>query len=381
MAYGTVNADVIGTSITGTNLGPGNASLMKNRLINGAMLVSQRYGTTTPVGAQGFSVDRWASFFAGSGRYSFTQSSVVPAGEGFSKSLLYTVTTAVSPAAGDAYQIFQAIEGYNISDLEFGTANAKTVTVSFWVRSSLAGLYAFRLYGAPSRFYVTTYTITAANTWQKIVITVPGDTSGTWDTTNGQGLGVTFDLGSGSNYNTATTNAWQSSASDPRRTSGTVTWINTLGRTLYLTGIQLEVGSNATGFEHRQFEQELALCQRYYEKSYNIETPIGTSLGASVAALESTGMVTAVNTTRSFGKVDFKVNKRANPTVFYWDENGNASAVTVSSGSGGFVANNYGGDAFRGLAASQSRLSFQCDVTPISNPGCCAIQWAADSEL
>lgn len=263
MAYGTVNADVIGTSVAGSNLGAGNASIMKNRIINGAMLVNQRAwsGTVTTDGT--YTLDRYQAFSSAASKYSVGQSSDAPAG--FVNSLLVTSLAATSVGATDYYYIRQCIEGLNCTDLGWGGASAKTVTVSFWVKSSLTGTFGGTLENsAQNRSYPFSYTISAANTWEQKTITVAGDTTGTWLTTNGIGIMVQLGLGVGSTYSD-TAGAWTSKASAWSAT-GATSVVGTNGATFAFTGLQLEVGSSATGYEYRQYQQELALCQRYYWK-------------------------------------------------------------------------------------------------------------------
>jgi hypothetical protein len=256
-ASGTDNAVFYGTPVT-----PGGL-MFRNRIINGSMEIDQRNAGAAVVNSGQFSVDRWADNYSGSGRYSAQRSTVAPSG--FVNSLLHTVSTAVTPAATDVYQIFQPVEGSNAVDLAWGTSAAKTITISFWVRSSITGTYGLFIYNSDGTRSITqTYTISAANTWEYKTITLPGDTTGTYYTDNRIGFVLGFDLGSGSNQNTATLGAWQSGAY--RRTSGCVNWISTNGATFYLTGVQLEVGSVATPFERRSYGLELNLCQRYYTK-------------------------------------------------------------------------------------------------------------------
>jgi len=171
MAYGTVNADVIGTSVAGSNLGAGNASIMKNRIINGAMVIDQRNaGASVTPSSSGYTLDRWSALFSQSSKFCFQQNagSVTPPA-GFSNYFGVTSTSAYSVGSGDYFNIFQAIEGFNTADLGFGTANAKTVTLSFWVcSSSLTGTFGGSLFNsAESRSYPFTYTISSANTWNK----------------------------------------------------------------------------------------------------------------------------------------------------------------------------------------------------------------------
>jgi hypothetical protein len=154
------------------------------------------------------------------------------------------------------------IEGYNIADLGWGTADAKTITISFWVRSSLTGQFGGSVQNyTNNRSYPFSYTISAANTFEYKAITIAGDTTGTWNAENSGGINLTFDLGMGSDL-LGTAGAW--AGANYRGATGDVKLSETSGATFYITGVQLEVGTQATGFEYRQYQQELALCQRYY---------------------------------------------------------------------------------------------------------------------
>ena len=240
----------------------------RNRIINGDMRISQRNAgasTSVSAGATFYGVDRFAGFFGASATGCTTQqASTAPAG--FINSFKFAVGTGASSSSGQSAWIGQRIEGLNVADLGWGTANAKTVTLSFYVYASATGTYCvFLTNSAGDRSYVATYTISSANTWEQKTITIAGDTSGTWLTTSGIGVSVRWDLGSGSSYNTATTSAWQ--AGDYRNTSSQVNVIGTSSATFYITGVQLEAGSVATPFERRSYGQELALCQRYYWKN------------------------------------------------------------------------------------------------------------------
>ena len=258
MAYGTVNADVIGTSVAGSNLGAGDASLLKNRLINGAMIINQR---ATSITATGYSVDRWKYTGSQSSKGTVAQNTTAPAG--FTNSLGFTSSSAYSVTSTDFFFLSQVIEGFNIADLGWGTASAKTVTLSFQVYSSLTGTFGGVLTnGANNRTYPFTYSVASANTWTTISVTVAGDTTGTWATDNTAGLFVLFGLGCGSTYS-GTAGSW--SGGTYFSATGATSVVGTNGATFYITGVQLEVGSSATGFEYRQYQQELALCQRYYQ--------------------------------------------------------------------------------------------------------------------
>jgi hypothetical protein len=292
MAYGTVNADVIQSSVSGVSLGAGNASIMKNRIINGSMVINQRGASAT---STGYTVDRWAYNATQASKGTAAQSSTAPAG--FNNSLSFTSSSAYSVGAGDYFGIVQPIEGYNVADLGWGTANAKTITLSFWVQSSLTGTFSVSIYnGAANRCYVSTYTIYAANTWEQKTVTVAGDTTGTWAKDNTSGMIVWFGLGTGTTYSGAA-GSWGSSLY--LGATGATSVVGTNGATFYITGVQLEVGSSATGFEYRQYQQELALCQRYYQAMSPISV-FSYFSGASQSLIQN---------------FNFPVTMRAAPTV------------------------------------------------------------------
>ena len=261
MPYGTVNADVIQTSTSGGILGAGNASIMKNRIINGAMMISQYNGTSsaTPV-HDGYSIDRYKWVLSQASKVTTQQSSTAPTG--FINSMLVTSSAATTVGTSDYFSFEQDIEGLNVGDLGWGTASAKTVCLSFQVYSSLTGTFGGALRNSSGgRSYPFSYTISSANTWTQISVTVAGDTSGTWLTTNGIGLRVNWGLGVGSTYS-GTAGAWNSN--NNISSTGAVNFVSTSGATFYITAIQLEVGANATGFEYRMYGTELMNCQRYF---------------------------------------------------------------------------------------------------------------------
>jgi hypothetical protein len=233
----------------------------KNRIINGAMTIDQR-NAGAAITAGGFPVDRFGIAISTDGAFSAQQDSSAPAG--FTNSVKCTTTTADASLSASQYWLFrQRIEGYNVADLDFGTANAKTVTLSFWVRSSLTGTFGGSIMNsAANRAYPFTYTISVANTWEQKSVTIAGDTSGTWLKTNGNGMVVVWSLGIGSNYQ-ATANTW--AAGEYYGTAGNTSVIGTLNATFYITGVQLEKGSTATSFDYRPYGTELALCQRYFQ--------------------------------------------------------------------------------------------------------------------
>jgi hypothetical protein len=260
MPYGTINADLV-VSATGGIMSPSSASGMKNRLINGAMVVNQRAFSGNITTGNEYTLDRFQGVCSVSNKFSVAQSSTAPAG--FNNSLLVTSTSAYTVGAAEQFLIKQNIEAYNTNDLGWGTASAKTVTLSFQVYSSLTGTFGGALFNSNgSRSYPFTYTVSSANTWTSISITIAGDTSGTWAGTNGVGITVSWGLGVGSTYS-GTAGSWAGTYYSSA--TGATSVVGTSSATFYITGVQLEVGSNATSFDYRPYGTELALCQRYYE--------------------------------------------------------------------------------------------------------------------
>jgi hypothetical protein len=287
----------------------------KNRIINGAMVIDQRNAgaSVTPVNGQ-YSLDRWQMGAQTSSTYSVQQSSTAPTG--FSKSLLVTSLAATSIVAGSFYSVLQIVEGFNSSDLGFGTANAKTITISFWVRSSLTGTFGGWVQNANvDRSYPFSYTISVANTWEQKTVTIAGDTTGTWvGATNGAGMYVGLSLGMGSTRQ-GTANSWQ--AGNYRSVTGETAVVGTNGATFYVTGFQLEVGTVATSFDTRSYGTELALCQRYFEKDASQGTAPQQGLGGTGQAYG--GGLTAYGTTSArTPRIRFAVVKRASATMTFF---------------------------------------------------------------
>ena len=272
----------------------------RNLIINGGLTISQRYGTSASNlgGSSVFSVDRFNCFGPAASSTS-TGQQVTDTPAGFKNSLKYTCGTGLSVTSGDYAQIQQTLEGNNTAHLKWGTSDAQDIVVSFWVKSSLTGTFAFNIQnGGFSRSYVAQYQINAANTWEYKTITVAGDTSGTWATDNTASLRIIWDMGFGYGT-TSTVDAWQ--AGDVHYVSGNVKVNETSGATFYLTGVQLEVGDTATPFEHRSYGQELALCQRYYEQIEYI-------------AYSAVAMGHAYNTNSLHGPFYYN-EKRATPSI------------------------------------------------------------------
>ena len=246
--------------------GPADTGLFfRNRIINGDMRIDQRNNGASVIPLDGqYSLDRWGCYRSQASRFAFQQNagSVTPPA-GFTNYLGITSLSSYSSIASDYLGVAQSIEGFNCADFAFGTASARTVNLSFLVRSSLTGTFGGSLRNSAfNRSYVFSYTISAANTWEFKTITIPGDAVGQWLTNNGIGINVWFDLGSGSNF-TGAPGSWL--AANLLRPSGSVSLVGVNNATWQVTGIQLEAGSVATPFERRPYGTELALCQRYYE--------------------------------------------------------------------------------------------------------------------
>ena len=255
---------------TVTSLNGGQLAGNRNRIINGDMRIDQRNAGAahTSTNANIYVLDRWSTYETGgtAGKFTVQQDAgAVTPPVGFSNYIGITSATAFSVTAGIIQSIRQSIEGFNASALDWGTANAKTVTVSFWVRSSLTGTFGGVLSnGAIDYSYPFTYTISVANTWEQKSVTIAGPTAGTWLTTNGAGLTLQFVIGTGTTYQ-GSAGSW--SANGYYGATGAVNVTGTNGATLYITGVQLEEGTVATPFEHRSYGTELALCQRYYQET------------------------------------------------------------------------------------------------------------------
>lgn len=279
-------------------LGSSGVSLgMKNRIINGAMVIDQRYSgaSLTNNTAWQYCIDRWQIYGSVGSKFTCQQNagSVTPP-VGFKNYAGITSSSAYSITTSDQFLFRTVFEGLNTYDLAWGTSDAKTVTLSFWVRSSLTGNFggAVKSTAGPTRSYAFSYTISAANTWTQISVTVPGCTDGSWATDNTASLQIWFNIAGGSNFLT-TGGSWV--AGDYQGVNGATSVVGTSGATWYITGVQLEVGTTATNFDYRSYGTELALCQRYFQ------------------IVPFTGI--AANTSELGLCAPFKVTMRANPSV------------------------------------------------------------------
>ena len=310
----------------------GSTSPNKNRIINGAMVISQRNGTSSVTPANNdYTIDRFIFKASQASKFTAQQLSASPP-TGFNTYLGMTVASAVTIGSGDYFSIGQRIEGYNIQDLGLGTSNAKAFTLSFWAYSSLTGTFGGAITsGGGDASYGFNYTISSSNTWTYITVSVPATSTGTWNAnSNSTGMQIYWGLGVGSTYS-ATAGSWGST--NAFGATGSLSVVATGSATFYITGVQLEAGTTASPFEYRQFGQELYLCQRYYEKSYNLDVVAGT---ATYAGFELVGGTTDAGNNASLC-IRFKVPKRVAPTLNFYNAGSGASGTWQyeRSGAGG----------------------------------------------
>ena len=308
---GVGTADSINTSgiITATAFISSQGTLAnRNKIINGDFTVHQRGGTIASSNGN-YTIDRWRAYRAGdsSGGWSvqqslssYPQTNISGVIDNFKASAFITVTSAGSAAANNNNKFQQRIEGSNVYDLAFGTAAAKKVTVSFYVKCSLTGNFGIALVnGSHNRSNVQLYTINNATTWERKIVTFNGDTSGSWDFGTGTGLQLMFDMGSGSSKHAGSTNTWLSG--EYHGTTSSVKLIHTNGATIQFAGVQLEAGEIATPFEHHSYADELISCQRYYFK-ITADDNDSVFLGYST------------NGSSFYGEVPFPTSMRSMPT-------------------------------------------------------------------
>lgn len=329
-------------SVNSNNISAENSLGFRNRIINGDMRIDQRNAGASATTYDVYSLDRWyINNNTGASRFSWQQNagSVTPP-TGFTKYLGVTSSGAYSVTATNVIAVRQAIEGFNVSDLGWGTANAKTVTLSFWVRSSLTGTFGGAILNSgATRSYPFSYTISSANTWTSISVTIAGDTTGTWLTNNGIGLDIYWNLGTGSTYS-GTAGSW--SGSSFYSATGATSVVGTNGATFYITGVQLEVGSVATPFERRDYGRELIMCQRYFETSYDSGTAVPTNTNVGALWFCPTG-------SKLIYSYPFKVTKRASPTTVFYSPADSATgnyrndtgATNVTVANGGISGTNF----------------------------------------
>ena len=329
----------------------------RNLVINGAMQVSQRGTSVTSITGAGYrTADRWNYNLSSSGTWTQTVETDAPTGSGFRRSLKVLCTTAdASPAAGDYNIVQQRIEGQNLQLIRKGTSDAQQLTISFWVKSNVTGTYIVELEDTDnSRAVSKSYSISLSATWEQKTLTFPADTTGVLNNDNETSLQINFWLVAGSTY---------TGGSPLQTTWGTATNTRVTGQTnlasdtnnyWQITGVQLEVGDTATPFEFKSFEDDLFECQRYYEKTYNIETALGTGVAPGWV-----GAVTSSATSETGGH-SYKVLKRGTPTITLYNAISGASGAVYRASDAASVSSsvNYIGNNGFGLINVSSNNSF-----------------------
>jgi hypothetical protein len=347
----------------------------KNILINGDFTLAQRGTSFTGQTSGAYYLDRFKTDISGLGTWTIEQVTDVPTGQGFQKSMRFRCTTAdASPSAGDFLYLNQPIEGFNTASFKFGTANAESLTLSFWVKGDKTGTHIVRFYDIDNgRSLSKAYTINSALTWEKKTITISGDTVSSPNFDNGYAFAINWCLGAGSNYTSGTLNESWNSNVNANAFVGQVNVADSTSNAWYITGVQLEVGTTASDFEFLPYDVNLMRCQRYYEKSYSYATAPGTN--------------TYVGTTRFNGSTDASSNmvvcieyatqKRTFPTQTYYTPSGTSGSWNIvrSGSSGTATANNYN--------HNETKLNayFTFGASHNFANGYVEGQWTADAEL
>jgi len=343
-----------------------------NKLLNPFMEIDQaNEGAAVTATGSSRCIDGFYATITSSSATASSQRSTTAPPTGYSFSLAYTMGTAASSiAAGDNIQIFQNIEADDINDTAFGTANAQPLTFSFWAACTVAGTYAVSLRnGAANRSYVSPFTITTANTWQLFTVTIPGDTAGTWALSGNAGaMSVVITLMSGTTYQTSSPNTWLAGIF-LAATGITNTFAQTANAVFRLGPCKLEVGSTATPMLRQSFQQELARCQRYYEKSYPLGTAVGSVFGSGTWQTQfiAAGAANYMTCTASY-----KTTKRATPTVTVYSYTGAANTVAAYQGSWASYTGAVGANNMTGHVAYASGPSSATMET---------YDWVADARL
>jgi hypothetical protein len=349
------------------------SSFLRNRIINGAMVIDQRNAgaaiNSAPDGT--WVTDRFICYHnIATVNVGQNLNSVTPPA-GFTNYLGIQVTGTATAGASQYTNFQHYVEGFNMADLAWGTASASPITMSFWVRSSLTGTQGLAVQNSASNYgYPFTVTINAANTWEYKTVTIPGPTSGTWNTTNGRGITLVVDLGMGSDFRFAA-GSWQ--VGNVQGVTGALNLNQNSNATFYITGVQLEIGTVATPFERRLYGTELMLCQRYYEKSYDSSVVPGSSSsnGYSSMVNTNTGSTLYVFNTDRFAAV-----KRASPTMRFWDLAGNLNRLTnYTLGGLSRSDNNNSAYSYTGYQTSAVMINTQAASFAAT------YQWDASAEL
>jgi len=351
----------------------------RNLIINGDMSIAQR-GTSHSIGnGAGYIIDRWRDgaiydTVAPTGAFTVSQSTDVPSGQGFVSSQKWDCTTAQTSLTEQGWGVQQRIEAQNLTHLEFGTSSAKTLTLTFWIKSNKTGTYGIEVRSHDaSRQFISSYTIDSASTWEKKTITITGDTGGTGiNNDNGIGFWVRWIWSAGTTIDGATLNSWTATATEIAPT-GQVNLADSTSNELYWTGPQLEVGTSASDFEFLPFDVNLQRCQRYYHKTYN--------LSDAPASVTSTGILDISGFSDGSSNLLFdiphKVRMRGTPTVTYYNSGGTSGqwAYGRNGASGNGTATSYSG------RTAENNLSTYVNIGASWTGGFVAGHYTLDAEL
>jgi hypothetical protein len=356
-----------------------NSNQFRNIIINGDMSIAQRGTSTTGIGTSNgyFSCDRWKTGTSGTNTLRFTQSQStdVPSGQGFSFSLKMDCTTAdASLSSGDRIEISPRFEGQNLQYLKKGTSSAESLTLSFWVKSNKTGTYIAELFDTNNTRQISqAYTIDSASTWEKKTLTFAGDTTGVFTNDNNASLQVSWFLAAGSNMTSGTLSTTWTSNTNANRAVGQVNLADSTSNEWYITGVQLEAGTSASDFEFLPHDVNASRCLRYYQKSYSIDVTPGTNTTNGLHTTD--GSAGGLTTGYLYGDIDFKVAMRAAPTVTLYDKGGN-SGVCARLNSG--VSRT---DSQNCSAGDIIEKGFSLTSTGTANAGAIDVHFEATAEL
>jgi len=351
---GVTKAKVTANGLQDANGNSLRGGSFRNLIINGDMRIAQRATSVASITSSGYyTLDRFDIGGTTFGTFTQSQDSDVPTGQGFNKSIKFLWTTAnASLSANSFLQMHQSIEGQNLQHLKKGTANAESLTVSFWVKSNKTGTYIIRLSDIDNtRMICKSYTITVADTWEKKTLTFVGDTVSAFDNDNGRSLDLTFGLCAGTDNSSGTLQTTWGTDTPANRFVGQVNLADAVNNYINITGVQLEVGEGASDFEHRMYSQELAMCQRYYYLHCE-----GTSRAVANGAMYTASV--------AYANIKFPVNMRADPSLEVasatnfraFAGNGFSNATGVSIWSQGGTTNEF--ISLSGLSRTQGHACF-----------------------
>ena len=342
------SAAITDGTITSSDLASGtieNQSAFKNIIINGDMSVAQRATSASSLTSSGYhALDRFRCVIVTAGTWTISQSTTVPSGQGFATSMKWDNTTADgSLGASDFVSVQQFIEGQNLQYLKKGTSSAESLTVSFWVRSNKTGTYILELKDNDNtRAISQSYTISSADTWEKKTLTFAGDTTGTLGNDNATSFRLILWLAAGSDYTSGTLSTSWESQTNANLAVGQVNLADSTSNEWYITGVQLEAGTSASDFEFLPKDVNLTRCQRYFQKSYDLDTTPGTAT--------DTGVYWTGGSSDSGNNVSFlpsyKTTMRSSPSVTGYARDGTSGEGSYfrsgASGNGTFAAHMYG---------------------------------------